>query len=62
VKDYSWNLDGLRIATAGDPFPWHPEKGNHILSLVDGEGRSVDIVRFDIRGCQAENRGIPLFF
>jgi penicillin-binding protein 1C len=50
LKDYVWELDGKRIGPMGEPFPWHPDKGDHILSLINPEGRTVDNVRFDVRG------------
>lgn len=52
VKEYSWDLDGMRIAPVGNQFPWHPKGGNHILSLVDQENRPVDIIRFSVRGME----------
>lgn len=53
VEGYDWDLDGKRIRGEGPAFPWHPESGNHILSLVGRDGRLLETVRFTVRG----NRG-----
>jgi penicillin-binding protein 1C len=50
MEGYDWDLDGERIPGEGTAFPWHPESGNHILSLVGGDGRPLETVRFTVRG------------
>jgi penicillin-binding protein 1C len=50
VEGYDWDLDGKRVPGEGAALPWHPESGNHILSLVGRDGRPLETVRFTVRG------------
>jgi penicillin-binding protein 1C len=44
--DLHWRLDGERVSNDG----WFPRPGPHRLTLVDGDGQTLDSVRFDVRG------------
>jgi len=48
----AWRLDGRRLGAATMPTSWAPWPGQHLLELVDGRGRAVDAVRFEVRGAQ----------
>lgn len=45
-----WVLDGMDLGTARGRFLWQPTPGMHTLSLMDGEGRSIETVTFEVRG------------
>jgi penicillin-binding protein 1C len=45
-----WVLEGTMIGSAGKLSMWSPHPGKHALSLIDREGRSLDTVRFEVRG------------
>jgi penicillin-binding protein 1C len=45
-----WQLDGKSLGPAGSLLLWIPQKGKHELSLMDGAGRVLDSVRFEVRG------------
>jgi penicillin-binding protein 1C len=45
-----WVLDGNDLGSARDLHVWRPLRGRHALELVDGHGRVVDRVSFDVRG------------
>jgi penicillin-binding protein 1C len=45
-----WRLDGAPLGPADRDVAWAPAAGEHELMLVDGGGRSVGAVRFEVRG------------
>jgi penicillin-binding protein 1C len=45
-----WRLDGQRFGGAGALVLWPPVPGKHKLSLIDGSGRVLDSVSFEVRG------------
>ena len=45
-----WVLDGDDLGSARELHVWRPVRGRHALELVDGHGRVVDRVSFDVRG------------
>jgi len=45
-----WRLDGKALGPADQDVAWTPTAGEHELMLVDGGGRSVAAVRFEVRG------------
>ena len=45
-----WILDGRRLGAAAALLPWSPQKGQHVLALVDGAGKELDTVSFEVRG------------
>jgi hypothetical protein len=45
-----WVLDGDDLGPAHELHVWRPVRGRHGLALVDGHGRVVDRVSFDVRG------------
>ena len=49
-KGLRWRLDGATLGPADQDVAWTPAAGEHELMLVDGGGRSVDTVRFEVRG------------
>jgi penicillin-binding protein 1C len=49
-KGLRWQLDGAELGSADGPLAWTPVAGRHALALVDGGGRSVDGIRFEVRG------------
>ena len=46
-----WRLDG-RVVGHGRSVDWAVWPGPHLLELIDTHGRSVDRVRFEVRGAQ----------
>jgi penicillin-binding protein 1C len=44
-----WLLDGQDLGPAAGPLLWEPVAGQHVLSLVDYERRTVDTVPFEVR-------------
>lgn len=52
-----WKLDGKNIGSARRDFQWIPCPGNHLLELLDGDGRVADSVRFDVKGRRAATSG-----
>lgn len=51
-KGLRWRLDGSAIAQTGKTVAWTPQKGDHKLELLDGEGKIVDSVDFEVRGSE----------
>jgi penicillin-binding protein 1C len=49
-RPLAWTLDGRTIGSADSTRIWSPSPGRHRLSLVDGSGREVDAVIFEVRG------------
>jgi len=49
-KGLRWRLDGTPLGPADQDVAWTPAAGEHELMLVDGGGRSVAAVRFEVRG------------
>jgi penicillin-binding protein 1C len=49
-KGLRWQLDGAEMGPADGALAWTPVPGRHALALVDGGGRSVDGIRFEVRG------------
>jgi penicillin-binding protein 1C len=53
--------DGQRVA-AETPFLWLPSPGRREVVLVDGKGKELDRVRFEVRGLRpvraAAERGV----
>ena len=45
-----WVLDGDDLGSARELHVWRPVRGRHALELVDGHGRVVDRVSFEVRG------------
>ena len=45
-----WRLDGGDVGPAADTVLWQPVRGPHTLQLVDGDGRPLGTVRFEVRG------------
>jgi penicillin-binding protein 1C len=44
-----WVLDGSDIGAGADLVIWSPQPGRHTLSLVDGGGRPLDTITFEVR-------------
>jgi penicillin-binding protein 1C len=49
-KGLRWQLDGADIGPADGAEGWRPVAGAHALKLVDGDGRALSAVRFEVRG------------
>jgi penicillin-binding protein 1C len=49
-KDFEWWLDDRSLGSAADLISWEPEKGRHVLKLLDQRRRELDSVRFEVRG------------
>ena len=49
-SDLEWDLDGQCIGSAATLTPWSPQKGRHVLKLLDGGQRELDSVSFEVRG------------
>jgi penicillin-binding protein 1C len=49
-KGVKWVLNGETLPGNGKAIPWSSKVGRYQLALVDGQGRVVDSVRFEIRG------------
>jgi len=45
-----WRSDGDDLGPARELHVWRPIRGRHGLELIDGHGRVVDRVSFDVRG------------
>jgi penicillin-binding protein 1C len=45
----TWLLDGKRLGQ-GERLSWAPWPGQHELSLLGGDGRALQTVRFEVRG------------
>jgi penicillin-binding protein 1C len=45
-----WRLDGSDLGPADQDLAWTPAPGRHALALVDGGGRNVAQVSFEVRG------------
>ena len=54
-----WVLDGDDLGPAGGLHVWRPVRGRRGLELVDGHGRVVDRVSFDVRGVPRAARAEP---
>jgi penicillin-binding protein 1C len=48
----TWMLDGRRLGHAS-AYRWSPWPGRHELALLDHDGRTVQAVRFEVRGAGA---------
>ncbi|WP_183677983.1 penicillin-binding protein 1C [Janthinobacterium sp. K2C7] len=45
-----WVLDGVDLGPADDSVSWRPAPGKHVLTLVDGEGKTLAQAGFQVRG------------
>jgi penicillin-binding protein 1C len=45
-----WILDGRSLGASAALLPWSPSSGKHMLQLVDGFGKEIDSVNFEVRG------------
>jgi penicillin-binding protein 1C len=52
AKDHRWVLNGKTLGSAAASVAWKPEKGNYQLALVDGKGKVLDSVSFEVRGTE----------
>ncbi|HTY99545.1 MAG TPA: penicillin-binding transpeptidase domain-containing protein, partial [Rhodocyclaceae bacterium] len=50
-----WRMDGRTLGRAGGPLLWLPQPGRHRLALVDGGGREIDAVSFEVRALKAKS-------
>jgi penicillin-binding protein 1C len=50
-----WRLDDADLGPADQDVTWTPAPGRHALALVDGGGRSVARVEFEVRGALGQN-------
>ena len=50
AESLRWILDGNSIGDAGRLLLWTPVRGKHSVALVDGAGRVLDTVTFEVRG------------
>ncbi|MCG6551343.1 MAG: hypothetical protein L7F77_03370, partial [Candidatus Magnetominusculus sp. LBB02] len=44
-----WALNGKRLAGDGSPHLWKPAKGQYKLSIVNNQGKTLDMVIFQVR-------------
>ncbi len=51
----TWWLDGRRLGR-GSTLRWAPWPGRHTLALVDADGRTLQTVRFEVRGAVVRPR------
>ena len=49
INQYEWVLNDKRIGISDAFFLWKPERGNHVLSIVDKENRIVDSIEFMVK-------------
>jgi len=58
--NYNWILNGVKIGGGEKMVPWKPQYGTYKLSLVDGNGKTLDSIRFEVRGrpLDADNRAL----
>jgi penicillin-binding protein 1C len=52
TNDHRWILNGKTLGSAAASVAWKPKKGNHRLALVDGKGKVLDSVSFEVRGTE----------
>jgi penicillin-binding protein 1C len=45
-----WVLDGRSLGASTSLVAWPPIKGKHVLQLMDGHGKEIDSVNFEVRG------------
>jgi penicillin-binding protein 1C len=45
-----WEIDGEPLGAMERAVHWIPRVGRHRLALIGGDGRTVDAVRFEVRG------------
>lgn len=53
---WRWVLGDHPLGRADRPQTWLPQPGRHRLSLVDAQGRTVESVRFEVRGLTSSPR------
>lgn len=46
----SWWLNGEPLSSTARSLPWALREGNHLLALVDREGKTLDQVSFQVKG------------
>ena len=51
---WQWRMDGKVLGKAGGQVLWLPQPGRHQLALVDGAGREIDAVSFEVRALKAK--------
>jgi penicillin-binding protein 1C len=54
AKGLRWVLNDQPLKAADTNFSWAPQVGTYILALVDGQGRVIDTVQFEVRGASGE--------
>jgi len=47
-ETHEWRLDGLAMGTSASLL-WKPERGRHMLSLIDRENKTADSVTFIVK-------------
>jgi penicillin-binding protein 1C len=50
AHDVRWQVDGVELAERGGRALWAPTPGRHAVMLVDGEGKVLSRVSFEVRG------------
>jgi penicillin-binding protein 1C len=48
--DYEWLLDGKPIGNAAGLMPWEPQRGRHVLKLLERGDKVLDSIDFEVRG------------
>ncbi|WP_341887805.1 penicillin-binding protein 1C [Variovorax sp. YR752] len=55
----TWVLDGRRLGQ-GARLHWAPWPGRHELRLLDARGRTLQTVRFEVRGATLKSAAVPV--
>ena len=45
-----WVLDGKSLGATDALLPWAPQKGKHVLKVLDASWRELDSINFEVRG------------
>ena len=46
---WQWRVDGRTVGRAADEVLWRPSPGRHRLAVIDGDGRELETVSFEVR-------------
>ncbi|MBK7355500.1 penicillin-binding protein 1C [Propionivibrio sp.] len=51
---WQWRIDGQPAGKASSDVLWRPSPGRHELGLLDGQGRELETVRFEVRALKGK--------
>lgn len=53
-RELYWQLDGIQPGEANRDYSWKPRPGRHRLDLLGRDSKSIDSVRFQVRGSASD--------